>query len=284
MPAQGTVGAMGFSIRGIVHTLGAFARKAEQTVTAKVQTTPREVKDGFERVALVGGDAVVRSIQNHLHAPTVGKPNPSAGVGRPPVILLAGQGDDAKQAMQVFSNSLKRDGFKVFVFDDPGHALESHADASAKLDKLVEQVRAQSGGQKVDLVGYSTGGTNARAYVNLYGGAAKVDRVVQLAGTNNGDPAALDFAASGVEEKKGSAFMRDLNANPATVPIYSIYEKGTDGAVVEDDAKLAPDPLHHNQPMPQAQKGGGGFIAWSDHVRLPYDERAYEQVLAALTK
>lgn len=274
---------MGFSIRGIVHTIGGYARKAEKAVSAKVQDTAHGVKDSFERGVTVGGDAVMRRVQNQLHAPTVGKPNPSAGIGRPPVILLAGQGDDAKQAMKVFSNSLQRDGFKVFVFDDPGHALESHAAASAKLDKLVEQVRAQSGGQKVDLVGYSTGGTNARAYVNLYGGASKVDRVVQLAGTNNGDPAALGFAASGVEEKKGSAFMRDLNARAATVPVFSIYEKGTDGAVGEDDAKLQADPLHHNLPIPQAQQGGG-FIAWSDHVKLPYDARAYEQVLAALTR
>lgn len=77
--------------------------------------------------------------------------------------------------------------------------------------------------------------------------------------------------------------MKDLNAHPAQVPIYSIYETGTDGAVTEEDAKLNSAPQHHNLPMPQAQKGGG-FIAWSDHVKLPYDARAYEQVLAALTK
>ena len=280
---------MGFSIRGIVHTLGSYARKAEQAVSGKAQQAAHGAKDAFEqtthaaeRAAVVGGSAAARAIQNHTHAPTLGTPNPRAGIGRPPVILLAGQGDDAKQAMRVFSNSLKRDGFKVIVFDDPGHALESHAAASAKLDTLVEQVRAASGGQKVDLVGYSTGGTNARAYVNLYGGASKVDRVVQLAGTNNGDPAAFGFAASGVEEKKGSAFMKDLNAHPANVPIYSIYEKGADGAVSEEDGRLVPDALRHNVELPQAQKGGG-FIAWSDHVKLPYDARAYEQVLAALT-
>lgn|GEM_PF-5288718 len=242
-----------------------------------------------ERGVTAAGDDGLRTVQNlslevrqHSLHPTLGTPDPTAGVGRPPVILLAGQGDDATKSMKVYADSLKRDGFNVFVFDDAGRALESHGDASAKLDQLVDRVRRETGAAKVDLVGYSTGGTNARAYVNLYGGADKVGQVIQLAGTNNGDPSALDFCASGMEEKAGSDFMAALNAHPSQVPITSIYEKGTDGEVQETDARLAPDALHHNVALEQARPDGGNFVV-NDHTSLPFDARAYDAMRAALT-
>ena len=280
---------MGFSIKNALHKLQSVAtqveKKVEHTVAEGAKAVVQKAKDGFstvERQGVVLGDAAARAIQNVTHPATIGTPNPKAGVGRPPVVLLAGQGDHATQAMKTYARSLERDGFKVFIFDDPGHAMESHGDASKQLDSLVEKIRKDTGAAKVDLVGYSTGGTNARAYVNLYGGADKVGRVVQLAGTNNGDPGAFGFMASGREERAGSKFIQQLNAQQANVPVYSIYEKGTDGAVQEDDAKLKADGLRHNVELPQRQKGGG-FIAWSDHVNLPYDARAYEATVAALT-
>lgn len=243
-----------------------------------------------ERGVISAGDDGLRTVQNlsldlrqRSRHPTLGTPNPTAGVGRPPVILLGGQGDDATRSMKVYADSLERDGFNVFVFDDPGRAMESHGDASAQLDRLVERVRQQTGAKKVDLVGYSTGGTNARAYVNLYGGADKVGRVVQLAGTNNGDPTALDCCASGLEEKKGSAFMEALNAHPAEVPVYSLFEKGTDGEVQQSDAQLTPSAWNHNVPLEQARAGGGNFVV-NDHTSLPFDARAYDAVVAALTQ
>lgn len=272
------------------NTSPAVTGTPEAAVSAPQAISVSGIKDAIERDALVAADAAMRAAQlsklaasQHTLAPTLGKPNPGAGVGRPPVVLLAGQGDDATQAMRVYANSLKRDGFQVYVFDDPDHALESHAEASTRLGALIDRVRAQTGAAKVDLVGYSTGGTNARAYVNLFGGADKVGRVVQVAGSNNGDPNPLDFADSGREEKKGSEFMRQLNAHPSPVPITSIFETGTDGEVTEDDARLQPDPHHQNVELPQAQAGGGSAV-WSDHVQLPFDPRAYQQVVSALTQ
>ena len=76
--------------------------------------------------------------------------------------------------------------------------------------------------------------------------------------------------------------IKQLNAHQSNVPIYSIYEQGTDGEVMESDAKLNEDSLRHNLPLPQRSKNGG-WLLFSDHVHLPQDARAYANVITALT-
>ena len=281
--------------------IGQIAASAVKTVTTAAEGAAKTVarglghglEDGFEHAASTGlhslernglvlGSAVFDDLSRLTGPATLGPANPSAGAGRPPVILLAGQGGTASRSLAAYARSLERDGFKVYCFDDPDHSLSSAEQASQRLDALVDRVRAETGSAKVDLVGYSTGGTDARAYVNLYGGADKVDRVVQLAGSNNGDPGGFGFCDSGLEERPDSAFMQALNAQQADVPVYSIYEQSTDGEVLESDARLEPDALRHDLPLPQ-RTPGGGWLVFSDHVHLPHDARAYAQVLAALT-
>ena len=287
------LGKLGQVAAGAVKTVAHAAEDAAKTVATEARGLGHGLKDGFEHAAAAGlhslerngvvlGSAAFDELSRVSGPSTLGPASPGAGAGRPPVILLAGQGGTASRSLGAYARSLERDGFRVYCFDDPEHGLESAEQASKRLDALVDRVRAETGSAKVDLVGYSTGGTNARAYVNLYGGADKVDRVVQVAGSNNGDPTAFGFCDSGLEERPGTAFMQALNARQADVPVYSIYEQGTDGEVLESDARLEPDALRHNLPLPQ-RTPGGGWLVFSDHVHLPHDERAYAQVLAALT-
>jgi pimeloyl-ACP methyl ester carboxylesterase len=268
------------------------AANAVEGAAKQVIAPGKSVVDGFEHAAtsalhtierngVVIGSALFREVGRLTGPDVLGEPHTEAGVGKPPVILLSGQGGTASLEMAAYARSLERDGFKVYCFDDPQHGMASAADTAKRLDALVDSVRAQTGAAKVSLVGYSTGGTNARAYANLYGGADKVDRVVQVAGSNNGDPGAFGFCDSGLEEKPGTPFMQALNAHQADVPVWSIYEQGTDGEVLESDAKLKEDALRHNLPLPQLHPNGSR-LGFADHIQLPTDARAYAKVLTAL--
>ena len=272
--------------------VGAAASAVEGAAKQVIHVAGQDVVDGFEHAAtgalhaierngVVLGSTLLREVTRLTGPDELGEPSPGAGAGKPPVILLSGQGGTASLEMAAYAKSLERDGFQVFCFDDPQHGMASAADTAKRLDALVDRVRAQTGAPTVSLVGYSTGGTNARAYVNLYGGANKVDRVVQVAGSNNGDPTAFGFCASGLEERPGTPFMQALNAHQADVPVYSIYEQGTDGEVVESDARLHEDALRHNLPLPQLHPNGSR-LGFADHIQLPTDARAYAKVLSAL--
>lgn len=81
--------------------------------------------------------------------------------------------------------------------------------------KLKRDVEAAVGGGRVDLVAHSTGGLAARCYLQLLGGARRVDRLITLGTPHHGTHAANFIPSALVRQLlPESPFLRHLNEQP----------------------------------------------------------------------
>ena len=133
------------------------------------------------------------------------------------------------------------DGYQVWIYALPGAGLGDIGQTSQPLGALVDQVRAQTGAARVDLIGHSQGGLVARYYVKNLGGSAKVDRVISLGAPHYGTYAAniatfFGFGSclgiTACEQMSiGSSFLASLNAGPDVISpvrytnIYTAYDE-----------------------------------------------------------
>jgi len=163
-----------------------------------------------------------------------------AAPAKDPVILVAGTFSPAI-ANEPLAARLRADGYQVWIYELPGLGLGDIAQTSQPLGTLVDQVRAQTGAARVDLVGHSQGGLVARYYIKNLGGSAKVDRVVSLGAPHYGTYVANIVAFFGLgscigiiacqQMSIGSSFLNDLNAGPDVVApvrytnIYTAYDE-----------------------------------------------------------
>lgn len=122
---------------------------------------------------------------------------------------------------------LRADGYQVWDFELPTLGTQDiHLTAQALAD-FVDDVRAQTGAAKVDLVGHSEGGLVSRTFVKYHGGAAEVDSLITLGTPNNGTVAAniVELFTLGTcvgitaceQMTRGSAFLADLNAGDDSI-------------------------------------------------------------------
>ena len=117
---------------------------------------------------------------------------PAAAATAPsdPVIIVEGTGSSEPIVpavdYNVLAGRLEADGYQAFVFPLPGRGLGDIAETSAAFAPFVDQVLAQTGASRVDLIGHSQGGLVARYYIKFLGGAAKVDSLVGLAAPHYG--------------------------------------------------------------------------------------------------
>lgn len=110
---------------------------------------------------------------------------------------------------------LRNQGFCVFHFtygnltghdQFPIQAIADIRDSARELAAFVDQVRAETGVPKVDLVGWSQGGGMLpHYYINFLGGAAKVNELVAIAPGNHGTD--------------GSGLLRPTTLGPLMYPI-----------------------------------------------------------------
>ncbi|GAA2797177.1 triacylglycerol lipase [Saccharopolyspora taberi] len=113
---------------------------------------------------------------------------------------------------------------------------QSNEKSAAELGAFVEQVRARTGADKVDIVNHSMGGMVSRWYVKELGGQQVVDHWASIAGANHGTTWAFGCLAfeSCREMAPGSAFLQRLNSGdetPGDVK-YSTWYSPTDGIVI----------------------------------------------------
>lgn len=94
---------------------------------------------------------------------------------------------------------------------------QSNATTASEISAKVDQILADTGAAKVDIITHSMGGLSSRYYAKNLGGDAKVDEWVSLGGPNHGtDTAYWCFQTSCYEMRPGSAFLDALNADDET--------------------------------------------------------------------
>lgn len=125
---------------------------------------------------------------------------------------------------------LERDGFRPVVWEPPALLSGSLFEASELLADVVDQVRAESGQEKIDILAECTGGVIARHYVQSLGGDAYVNRLVTFVSPQGGLPAAKYAAKIAgwpalYDLTPGSEFLQAVASVPlpASVHMTSIY-------------------------------------------------------------
>ncbi len=142
-----------------------------------------------------------------------------------PVILQHGTTENRLANWSGMGPFLANQGFCVFApnlgyyNNIPG--LDYIEKSAAQLSTYVDSVLAKYPGvSKVDIVGHSQGGMMPRYYIKNLGGAAKVNRLVGLAPSNNGTTLsgianlAKVFGITGVVEAVGPAFAQQIKGSP----------------------------------------------------------------------
>jgi triacylglycerol esterase/lipase EstA (alpha/beta hydrolase family) len=222
-----------------------------------------------------------------------------------PVILVHGTFENEDDNWQAASPELVNHGFCVFAFNyggsTPTNDIQGTGEIAAsagQLSTFVNQVLAETGASKVDIVGHSQGGMMPRYYINFLGGASKVDKLVALAPSNFGTTldglvtlgqdlgltSAVNGALSGsceacVEQEQGSSFLASLNATP-TVPgvQYTVIESEDDEVVTPFTNAFLPTASNVTNITVQNQCSTDA----SDHLELAADPVAMADMLNAL--
>ena len=150
----------------------------------------------------------------------------SAGAAtKDPVIIVAGTFSPSF-ANEPLAARLRADGYRTYIFELPGLGTGDIGASGAALNTFADQVRAQTGAAKVDLIGHSQGGLVGRDYIKNRGGANEVDSMISLGAPHYGTYLA-NFAAffgtsviglTSINQMSiGSSFLNGLNAGDDTI-------------------------------------------------------------------
>jgi triacylglycerol lipase len=122
---------------------------------------------------------------------------------------------------------LRKAGYTVEILTKPKYGLDGVAPNAELLEHLVDDVLAETGARKVDLIGHSQGGLVVRHYVEYLGGHDNVDVLMTLGSPHQGTLAAniANFLALGnclaivgcQEMTTDSDYLKALNAGDDTI-------------------------------------------------------------------
>lgn len=148
--------------------------------------------------------------------------SPAQAADPDPVIIVSGTFGDANSAPVFYATlrqRLEADGLDVFVYGLPYGGLGDIRTTSASFAKFVDKVRAETGAERVDLIGHSQGGLVSRYFVKNLDGDAKVDSVIGLGAPHYGT--SMPFygcflSLACYQMLPGSSFLRTLNGTDDT--------------------------------------------------------------------
>jgi uncharacterized alpha/beta hydrolase family protein len=85
-----------------------------------------------------------------------------------PVLLVHGYAEDAA-VWKKWEDMLRKDGIQFFTvtFKDSDDKCGSAKQHATELEKMVQNVEEESGSQKINIVGYSKGGLDARMFLDI---------------------------------------------------------------------------------------------------------------------
>jgi triacylglycerol esterase/lipase EstA (alpha/beta hydrolase family) len=222
-----------------------------------------------------------------------------------PVILVHGTFANMDDNWQAASPILYNHGYCLFAFNYGGTSATSPiqgigdiAASAATLSSFVNEVLADTGASKVDLVGHSQGGMMPRYYINFLGGASKVSTFVALAPSNYGTTldglttlagylGATSLINSGLnsvcaactEQEQGSAFLANLNVTPTVSGVnYTVIESVDDEVVTPYTNAFLPAASNVTNITVNAQCP----LDFSDHLEIAADPVAMADMLNAL--
>ena len=107
-----------------------------------------------------------------------------------PVLLIHGYAEDAA-IWKKWEDMLRKDGIQFFTVtfknsDDKCGSAKQHA---KELEKIVQDIKQQSGAQKLNIVGHSKGGLDARVFLDITD-TKDVANLIMIGTPNAGSPAA----------------------------------------------------------------------------------------------
>jgi triacylglycerol lipase len=171
--------------------------------------------------------------------------------------------------MATLKSRFEASGRQAFSLTLPGQNNVTNAQALAT---FINNVKAQTGATKVDLVGHSMGGLSTRYYIKSLGGGANVAQYVSLGSPHYGLLLACFLGTnSGGQMCTWSSFLSALNSGddtPGSVYYTTIYST-SDELVPNSSSRL---------------DGGACFkqVSGISHSGLTQDAGVYSSVLAAV--
>ena len=155
---------------------------------------------------------------------------PAEAAAPDPVIIVAGTFAGQPVASVFYAPlaaRLRADGYRPYIFGLPTSGTQDIALTAQALNTFADQVRAQTGAARVDLIGHSQGGLVSRHYVKYLGGAAEVDAVISLGAPHYGTAVANVAKLFGLgncigivscqQMAIGSTYLAALNAGDDTI-------------------------------------------------------------------
>lgn len=188
------------------------------------------------------------------------------------------------------ANRLRADGYQAYIFGPVDFGLADIRTSAASLNQFVDNVRASTGAQKVDLIGHSQGGLTSRYYIKSLGGAAEVDSMISLASLHYGTSVAnlgsfllLGNCAgiAGCEQMRiGSSFLNELNAGDDTIGnvTYTNFATIWDELVIPYSSGFLRNDGNNTNVTVQAQCP----FRYVEHVGIAFDSTVYSGIVDAL--
>ncbi len=107
-----------------------------------------------------------------------------------PVLLVHGYAEEAA-IWKKWEDMLRKDGIQFFTvtFKDSDDKCGSAKQHAIELEKMVQDIKEQSGSQKINIVGYSKGGLDARVFLDITD-TKDVANLIMIGTPNAGSPVA----------------------------------------------------------------------------------------------
>jgi triacylglycerol lipase len=193
-----------------------------------------------------------------------------------PILLVHGIMDN-RSVFTVFRRALQRRGFGAVHAVNYSLFTGDLRAAAHQLRTHVERLRAETGADRVHIVGHSLGGVIARYYVQRLGGAAAVDTLVTLGSPHGGTLTAYLLPTPlGRQLRPGSPTLAQLQrrAPGCSTRFLVVWSRMDEMIVPQRNARLEHPDLHVEQ------------LALSDvgHLSLPIDGRVVRWVAESLAR
>src|SRR5215204_6528017 len=134
-----------------------------------------------------------------------------------PVLLIHGYMEDAS-VWNNWIDLLKKDGISAYpiTFKQSDDKCGSAADHAKELSNIIGQIKGETGQNKVNIVGHSKGGLDARVY--LANNTKDVANLIMIGTPNAGSPLAesSDMGAPAVYDLRPGAAATEVKMNPNT--------------------------------------------------------------------